>query len=157
MKTIFTYALFTRLLFSVAAQRSEPTSKTDEKLKTLLEKRSQLDTNKDGVLTLSELRAGRDRARERQSKRPEQRKPTFADVSYGENDSMKLDFWQAQSDAPTPLFIFIHGGGFRNAINHPSGFYRRLSLQRRVRGLDQLSALRDRPLRSHGRVCAQPF
>ena len=26
---------------------------------------------------------------------------------------MVLDFWQADSDTPTPLFVWIHGGGFR--------------------------------------------
>jgi hypothetical protein len=39
--------------------------------------------------------------------------PTHADVSYGPDASNKLDFWRAKSDAPTPLVVFIHGGGFR--------------------------------------------
>ncbi|MCA9135363.1 MAG: alpha/beta hydrolase [Planctomycetales bacterium] len=39
--------------------------------------------------------------------------PTKADVAYGDHQRHVLDFWQAESDKPTPLFIWIHGGGFR--------------------------------------------
>jgi hypothetical protein len=33
-------------------------------------------------------------------------------VSYGPHERNTLDFWQAESDEPTPLLLFIHGGGF---------------------------------------------
>jgi len=39
--------------------------------------------------------------------------PTFANVSYGPDPSNKIDFWKANSATPTPLVVFIHGGGFR--------------------------------------------
>ena len=39
--------------------------------------------------------------------------PTFANVAYGPDASNKIDFWKANSAAPTPLVVFIHGGGFR--------------------------------------------
>src|SRR5256885_7659640 len=39
--------------------------------------------------------------------------PTYADVAYGPDASNKIDFWKADSAAPTPLVVFIHGGGFR--------------------------------------------
>jgi hypothetical protein len=39
---------------------------------------------------------------------------TFRNVAYGPHERNVLDFWQAQSDEPTPLAIYIHGGGFRN-------------------------------------------
>ena len=39
-------------------------------------------------------------------------KPDFADVSYGTHPNNKFDLWLAKSDKPTPLVIFIHGGGF---------------------------------------------
>jgi acetyl esterase len=39
--------------------------------------------------------------------------PTKVDVPYGDHDRHVLDFWQAKSDTPTPLLIWIHGGGFR--------------------------------------------
>lgn len=38
--------------------------------------------------------------------------PTFADVSYGSDERHRLDVWQAPGDAPVPLVIFIHGGGW---------------------------------------------
>ncbi|MDP6442936.1 MAG: alpha/beta hydrolase [Pirellulaceae bacterium] len=40
-------------------------------------------------------------------------KPTFSDVAYGKHQRQVLDFWQAKSDQPTPVFVWIHGGGFR--------------------------------------------
>jgi len=38
--------------------------------------------------------------------------PTFADVPYGKHERNKLDFWQAKSEALTPVVIIIHGGGW---------------------------------------------
>jgi acetyl esterase/lipase len=37
---------------------------------------------------------------------------TLADVSYGRHERNVLDLWQAGAEAPTPLLIFIHGGGW---------------------------------------------
>ncbi len=39
--------------------------------------------------------------------------PTHANVSYGPHERNVLDFWQAESDRPTPILVSIHGGGFR--------------------------------------------
>lgn len=39
-------------------------------------------------------------------------KPTHANFKYGPHERNVFDFWQAKSDQPTPLVIFIHGGGF---------------------------------------------
>lgn len=59
----------------------------------------------------SELKSG--------SKRPD-RKPVskgrtadVQDYSYGPHELNKIDLWLAKSDSPTPLVVFIHGGGFR--------------------------------------------
>lgn len=38
--------------------------------------------------------------------------PTHANVSYGPHERNILDVWSAKADAPTPLLIFIHGGGW---------------------------------------------
>ncbi len=38
--------------------------------------------------------------------------PTYADVSYGPYANNKLDLWLPKSARPTPLVVFIHGGGF---------------------------------------------
>ena len=40
--------------------------------------------------------------------------PTHSDIPYGAHERNKLDIWCAKSDRPTPLVVFIHGGGFRN-------------------------------------------
>ena len=39
--------------------------------------------------------------------------PTHADVSYGPDPMNTLDLWLVPSEKPTPLLVFIHGGGFR--------------------------------------------
>lgn len=36
----------------------------------------------------------------------------FTDVKYGEHERNTFDLWMADSDEPTPLVIYIHGGGF---------------------------------------------
>ncbi len=43
---------------------------------------------------------------------PEKPTPTHKDLSYGPHKRNVLNFWQAKSDKPTPLVLFIHGGGF---------------------------------------------
>jgi len=40
-------------------------------------------------------------------------KPTLTSVRYGTHERHILDFWQAQSDKPTPLVFVIHGGGWQ--------------------------------------------
>ncbi|MDX1679243.1 MAG: alpha/beta hydrolase [Akkermansiaceae bacterium] len=39
--------------------------------------------------------------------------PTMANVSYGPNERHVLDFWKAESDKPTPVAFYIHGGAWR--------------------------------------------
>lgn len=38
--------------------------------------------------------------------------PTLANVAYGDSPKQVLDFWKAESPSPTPLWFFIHGGGW---------------------------------------------
>lgn len=40
--------------------------------------------------------------------------PTLENVAYGPHARNVMDLWLAKSDAPTPLVVFIHGGGFIN-------------------------------------------
>lgn len=40
--------------------------------------------------------------------------PTEYDVAYGDHPKQLLHFWKAESDKPTPLLFFIHGGGWMN-------------------------------------------
>ena len=46
--------------------------------------------------------------------------PTMADVHYGTHPKQVLHFWKAESQAPTPLLFFIHGGGWTGG-NRASG------------------------------------
>src|SRR5581483_8787345 len=39
--------------------------------------------------------------------------PDLANVAYGPHERNVLDLWKARADRPTPLVVFIHGGGFR--------------------------------------------
>lgn len=38
--------------------------------------------------------------------------PTEFDVAYGPHLKQKIHFWKAESDEPTPLLLFVHGGGW---------------------------------------------
>jgi acetyl esterase/lipase len=38
--------------------------------------------------------------------------PTFVNCSYGGHPRQMLDFWKAPSENPTPLVLYIHGGGW---------------------------------------------
>jgi arylformamidase len=38
--------------------------------------------------------------------------PDLKDVKYGPYERNVLDFWRAKSEKPTPLFVYIHGGGW---------------------------------------------
>jgi hypothetical protein len=40
-------------------------------------------------------------------------KPTHLDEKYGDHEKQAFDLYLVDSDKPTPLFIWIHGGGFR--------------------------------------------
>ena len=46
--------------------------------------------------------------------------PTLADVAYGPHPKQVMHFWRAESDQPTPLLFFIHGGGWTGG-NRSSG------------------------------------
>ena len=77
-----------------------------------------VDADHDGVITLQEdaafraARANRPDAG-RGQRRPPIPAPDFADVKYGPHERNVFDLWRAESDRPTPLVIYYHGGGFR--------------------------------------------
>jgi acetyl esterase len=100
------------LVLCVTAQQGQKTSENTPQLKRVLERHPDADLNKDGILTEEEAQEGRRRQRSEQQQ-PQKPPPTHADVKYGEHAAMALDFWKAESDSPTPLFVWIHGGGFR--------------------------------------------
>jgi acetyl esterase len=71
-----------------------------------------LDRDGDGVITEAEVgQRVRDRRQEGQGTR--RRPPTESDVRYGDHERHVLDIYKAKTDGVTPVFIWIHGGGFR--------------------------------------------
>jgi len=92
------------------------------KIQEVLKKYPEADTNGDGVLSNEELRAFARKMRQKKDKvgdkglseaiNAEGVPATHANVRYGPHERNLLDIWLAKSDKPTPLVIFIHGGGF---------------------------------------------
>ena len=114
-------------LVSTVAAQDEKT--TEQRLQRLLKQYPEADANKDGKLSAAEAQAyrqkltgGTDKSGDtkqaakaaKKAKRAEGQeiKPDKADLSYGPYPPNKLDLWLAKSDQPTPLVVFIHGGGF---------------------------------------------
>ncbi len=112
-----------------AAETPGTTDLTAQRLQALLLRFPEADANRDGVLTEQEARAYADQRRGGgagvASGAPARRGPaaatasaargsvpTRADVRYGPHERNVLDFWAAKSDAPTPVVVYIHGGGF---------------------------------------------
>jgi acetyl esterase/lipase len=76
-----------------------------------------LDLNKDGIVTKEE-HAQATGSRPTSGPAPaapangSHVAPTHANIAYGPHERHVLDLWVAKTDAPAPLAIFIHGGGF---------------------------------------------
>ena len=113
-------------------------------------------------------------------------KPTMANVPYGKHPKQVLDFYKAESDKPTPLVLFIHGGGWmggakdrvgvagylragisvvsveyrfidRNRPEIQSGFLQRFgSLERWLDDTQTLDALNDGRVRFHDNRPSMP-
>jgi len=76
-----------------------------------------IDANKDGSISREELNAytrGPQPAGAAQADGRDLRiKPTHADVSYGPHERNVIDLYLVESKTPTPLVLYIHGGGFQ--------------------------------------------
>ncbi len=111
--------ILTLALLAPAPAAAEPTSKNSPWLEKLLKRFPAADADGDGVLTLAEAKAHREkqiRARGDRPRRPAGTigpKPTHPNVAYNAHVRTKLDFWKAPAETPTPVIVFIHGGGFR--------------------------------------------
>ncbi|MDE0937251.1 MAG: alpha/beta hydrolase [Mariniblastus sp.] len=89
----------------------------------VLKRYPRADKDGDGVLSDAETKALlRQAAKRAQKKNPSpgnsrtdtaKKKPTHANVKYGEHERQVFDIWLADSPRPTPLAIYIHGGGLR--------------------------------------------
>jgi acetyl esterase len=120
-------------LVFITVQAEEPTSATSEHLRRWLARFPAADLDGDRILTSSEAwryqgegpqRARRAAAERREAAEqatregrplpePPRLQPDRAEVRYGPNERNVLDFWAARSDRPTPLVVFIHGGGWK--------------------------------------------
>ena len=90
-----------------------------DRLKQWLERFPDADANKDGKLSEAEALgyASKKKSGKKNKKAPTEvaapsYKPTVVDEKYGPHERNVLDFWKASSSTPTPLVVFIHGGGF---------------------------------------------
>ncbi|WP_417745676.1 alpha/beta hydrolase fold domain-containing protein [Rosistilla oblonga] len=98
-------------------QRSGPEGK--ERLKQMLKRFPKADANKDGKLSWQEARdyqvakANNRSPQTRRNRAPKVVAPV-PDVAYGDHPLQRFDLWPVpEAKGPTPLVIFIHGGGFR--------------------------------------------
>lgn len=100
------------LLLALGTTTARAQLATPERLEQLRLLYPEADGNKDGTLTEEEARAYYARLRPAKPTASAAPAPTAADVRYGPHQRNVLDFWQAKSDRPTPLVVYIHGGGF---------------------------------------------
>ncbi len=118
LRTLPTLLLLACGFLAASAQTPDATQLAD-----WLRRYPDADANHDGVLTLEEARSYREkvratraganpRATETVRAGPAAPSPTFADLAYGTHPRQVLDFWRADSAAPTPVVVYIHGGGF---------------------------------------------
>lgn len=122
------------IFFSVVTFAKGQTSENNSKLKKALKQFPEADKNKDGILTMAEAVAFRDTmnsARKRKDASPKIDKSLYKkeilNLKYGEHERNVIDLWIAKSDKPTPLMIYIHGGGFKGGdkskgYKHAEGF-----------------------------------
>jgi acetyl esterase/lipase len=90
---------------------------SDEQMQKYLQRYPDADTDKDGKLSREEATTYLRKLRGGEGGNPKKRAsaapaPDHADVAYGTHPNNRLDLWLAKSDKPTPLIVFIHGGGF---------------------------------------------
>jgi acetyl esterase/lipase len=108
-----------------SAQSESPTERatSDDRLDAILKRFPQSDTDQDGTLSRQEALAffrQRREGMEAPQGRPKANArdrvaPTYADVSYGTHPKQAFDLWTVpEATQPTPLVVFIHGGGFRS-------------------------------------------
>ena len=103
-------------------QESQPQDRTapDERLRNILKRFPESDTDEDGTLTREEALAFFRKRREEGMAKPADRRharpePSRANVSYGDHEKQAFDLWLIpDAPEPTPLVLFIHGGGFRS-------------------------------------------
>ncbi|MCH2059573.1 MAG: alpha/beta hydrolase [Verrucomicrobiales bacterium] len=111
------------LLTTVLPATAKPTSENEGRIKAYLKRFPNADSDKNGVLTLSELRNHYENTRQKSNseKEPNQEKKDKpglkANIRYSSAHKRNvLDFYPSRSSKkgkPAPLFVWFHGGGFR--------------------------------------------
>ena len=91
-------------------------------MKTIISRFPRSDSDGDGILSEKEwevvirIATVRDKMQKRKnsgnSSDQGQMAPTHPNIKYGEHERNVFDLWLAESKKPTPLAIYIHGGGF---------------------------------------------
>lgn len=104
--------------FALAQAPADPKDRTAD----ILKRFPQSDANGDGTLSREEAlaffrqrREGMESSPKKGPDRAARIEPTHADLSYGDHEKQAFDLWLVpDATEPTPLIVFIHGGGFRS-------------------------------------------
>jgi acetyl esterase/lipase len=110
-------SLVALLLSGLSAFGQEATtSQNNDRLREGLARFPAADADQDGILTLQEATSFLAKMRKSAADKPaaDALKPDLTNVAYGPHERNVLDFYRAKSDTPTPVVVFIHGGGFVN-------------------------------------------
>ena len=107
-------------LLSLTLTLAQQTSENSARLQEYLRNYPAADADRDGVLTMEEAQAHRQRRQEALQARQEfeagRPDPDSADLAYGPFERNVLDLWLAQApegaEGPRPLAVYIHGGGW---------------------------------------------
>ncbi|MGC4004252.1 MAG: alpha/beta hydrolase [Pirellulales bacterium] len=94
--------------------------------KTTVEKTAPTETKKDDVKKVETPKSADKKADDKKAapkkEPPPRMDPTVANFKYGnESERQVFDFFQAKSDKPTPVMVFIHGGGWVNGDKNGYG------------------------------------
>jgi len=101
---------FVAVLFFLIVVSAQAADQHTDRAKQILKRFPDADLNGDGILTREEFKEYR-KKNGLQSK--QKITPTLANVSYAPHTGNVIDFYKARSTNPTPLVLYIHGGGFK--------------------------------------------
>ena len=112
--TLVTLFVVLTTTFSVKA---EPSSENEGRIQAYLKRFPNADNDKNGILTLSELKQHSSNSRQLTQAEKEQEANPQTNIRYSNSHKRNiLDFYPPLSAAkgtPAPLFVWFHGGGFR--------------------------------------------
>ena len=121
--------------------------------KQILKRFPQADRDGDGQLSTAEKQAMLSMAAKRSAgnSKPQTGKgqpaPTYANVKYGDHERQVFDIWLADSSKPTPLAIYIHGGGFKSGSKDK--LHRKDDLSKLLKSGISVAAINYRLITSH--------